>query len=44
MPTVAPSLSEVATSETFLAKEAALVRQTNWVSKDITVVVPDAGN
>ena len=32
MPMVAPKLSEVATPETFLAKQAALARQTNWVN------------
>src|SRR5262249_8121940 len=32
MPMVAPKLSEVATPETFLAKQAALVRQTSWVN------------
>jgi aspartyl-tRNA(Asn)/glutamyl-tRNA(Gln) amidotransferase subunit A len=32
MPTVAPKLSEVATPETFLAKQAILVRNTSWVN------------
>ena len=32
MPAVAPRLSEVATPQTFLAKNAVLVRQTNWVN------------
>jgi aspartyl-tRNA(Asn)/glutamyl-tRNA(Gln) amidotransferase subunit A len=32
MPTVAPKLSEVGTPETFLAKQAILVRNTAWVN------------
>jgi aspartyl-tRNA(Asn)/glutamyl-tRNA(Gln) amidotransferase subunit A len=32
MPTAAPKLSEVGTPETFLAKQAILVRNTNWVN------------